>query len=161
MAKGKMQDLRPKTGTPLYSLVLFTSQSMGEVMLASVRLWSGNPDIHLWNPECWKHQAELRKLQLQQMNLLVNNLDISKPLIVAGDFNVPQGDKIFSLLPNTLCDSFDAQGRDIGNTVMNDMPLMRFDQIWVSRDFKIIQSFTVKSSVSDHRMVISDVQISR
>ena len=161
MAKGKMQNLRPKTGTPFYSLVLLTSQSRGEVVLASVRLWSGNPDINLWNPECWRHQAKLRKLQLQQMSLLVKNLDTSKPLIVAGDFNVPQGDKIFSLLPNILYDSFSAQGRGIGNTVMNDMPLMRFDQIWISRDFKIIQSFAVKSSISDHRMVISDVQISR
>jgi endonuclease/exonuclease/phosphatase (EEP) superfamily protein YafD len=104
---------------------------------------------------------EIRKQQLKQINSFIHNLDASKPLIVAGDFNVPQGDKVFALLPDNLYDSFSVQGRGIGNTVMNDMPLMRFDQIWVSRDFKIIQSFAVKSSVSDHRMVISDVQISK
>jgi endonuclease/exonuclease/phosphatase (EEP) superfamily protein YafD len=161
MAKGKIKDLRSKTGTPFYSLALLTSQGVGEVVLASVRLWSGNPDINLWNPKCWENHMEIRKQQLKQINSFIHNLDASKPLIVAGDFNVPQGDKVFALLPDNLYDSFSVQGRGIGNTVMNDMPLMRFDQIWVSRDFKIIQSFAVKSSVSDHRMVISDVQISK
>ena len=83
----------------------------------------------------------------------------SGPLIVAGDFNAPQGDKIFSLLPNTLYDTFRAQGRGIGNTIINDMPMLRIDQIWVSRDFETVQSFTVRSKVSDHRIVVSDVRM--
>ena len=86
-------------------------------------------------------------------------LDTTKPLIVAGDFNAPPRDKIFSILPETLYDSFRAQGRGIGNTIANDMPVLRIDQIWVSHEFTTIQSFVVKNSASDHRMVISDVKI--
>ncbi len=161
IVKGKLQDLRPKTGIPFYSLVLSVAPNMGEAMLASVRLLSGNPDMNIWSPGYWRRQAKSREFQLQQMSLFAKNLDSSRPMIVAGDFSVPQGDKVFCLLPKTLDDSFAMRGRGVGNTVINDAPLLRFDQIWVSRDFKTIQSFAVKSSISDHRMVISDVRRSR
>jgi endonuclease/exonuclease/phosphatase family metal-dependent hydrolase len=95
------------------------------------------------------------------MEQLVAMLDTTKPIIVAGDFNAPPGDKIFNLLPDTLYDSFRAQGRGIGNTIANDMPLLRIDQIWVSHEFTTLQSFAVKNGVSDHRMVISDVRMKR
>ncbi|HNS32222.1 MAG TPA: hypothetical protein PKN36_04520 [bacterium] len=45
----------------------------------------------------------------------------------------------------------------VGNTILNDIPLLRIDQIWVSMNFRTLQSFAVKSSISDHKMVVSDI----
>jgi vancomycin resistance protein VanJ len=159
--RGNLQSLRPQGMPPFFSLAVSLSPDIGEVILISLRLWPGIPEVELWDPQCWRSQTKLRLAQLQQMRQLVALLDTTKPLIVAGDFNAPQGDKIFSLLPDTLYDSFRAQGRGIGNTIVNDMPLVRIDQIWVSREFDTLQSFAVKSGVSDHRMVITDVKIKR
>jgi endonuclease/exonuclease/phosphatase family metal-dependent hydrolase len=47
----------------------------------------------------------------------------------------------------------------MGNTILNDIPVLRIDQIWVSRDFETVQSFAVRSNVSDHRIVVSDIRI--
>lgn len=159
--KGNLQSIGAQEGLPFFSLAVSTSPDVGEVVLASVHLWPGIPEIELWDPRCWRSQTRLRLSQLRQMRRLVSQMDAAKPLMVAGDFNAPQGDKIFSLLPATLYDSFLAQGRGIGNTVTNNMPLVRIDQIWVSREFETLQSFAVKSSASDHRMVISDVRMTR
>jgi endonuclease/exonuclease/phosphatase (EEP) superfamily protein YafD len=77
--------------------------------------------------------------------------------IVAGDFNAPQGDKIFSLLGPRMSDTFAAAGRGLGNTLLNDRPVLRIDQIWVSDEFAVLQAFAHKSSASDHRLVVADV----
>ncbi len=159
--KGKLQSLHHQKGISFFSLGVTTLPSVGEVILVSLRLWPSIAAIELWDPHYWRSQTRLRLAQLQQMEQLVAILDITKPIIVAGDFNAPPGDKVFNLLPDTLYDSFHAQGRGIGNTIANDMPLLRIDQIWVSREFTTLQSFAVKNSVSDHRMVISDVKIKK
>lgn len=159
IGRGDLRNLRTECGTPFYSLALLTSPGFGKVRVVSLRLWTNNPRIDLWNPGCWKNQRELRERQLQQMmQIMVDQID-SGPLVIAGDFNAPQGDKVFSLLPDTLYDTFGAQGRGMGNTIINNIPLLRIDQIWVSRDFETVQSFAVRSNVSDHRIVVSDVRM--
>ena len=157
--RGNLQSLHPQKGTPFFSLGVSSLPGVGEVILVSLRLYPSIASFELWDPHCWRSQASLRLAQLQQMEQLTARLDTTKPIIVAGDFNAPPGDKIFNLLPCKLYDSFRAQGRGIGNTITSDMPLLRIDQIWVSHDFATLQSFAVKNSVSDHRMVVSDVRI--
>jgi hypothetical protein len=161
VVKGNLQSLHPQEGMSFFSLGVFALPDVGEVILVSLRLFPGIAAIELWDHHCWRNQTRLRRAQLQQMEQLVAMLDTTKPIIVAGDFNAPPGDKIFNLLPDTLYDSFRAQGRGIGNTIANDMPLLRIDQIWVSHEFTTLQSFAVKNGVSDHRMVISDVRMKR
>jgi endonuclease/exonuclease/phosphatase (EEP) superfamily protein YafD len=159
--KGNLQPIRPEEIAPFFSLVSATLPDNSKVMLVSLRLLPGTPEVELWDPQCWKSQTRQRLAQLQQIKQLVASLATAEPLIVAGDFNAAQGDKVFSLLPTRLYDSFHAQGRGIGNTIVNDMPLLRIDQIWVSREFETLQSFAVKSRVSDHRMVVTDVSVRR
>lgn len=158
VAKGNLRSLSPEAVPPFFSLAVLRSPDIGDIQLVSLRLWTGIPCIELWNPQCWRRQRDLRLAQLKQMRQVVALLDSTQPLIIGGDFNAPQGDKVYSLLPDTLHDSFDAEGRGMGNTIMNDMPLMRIDQIWVSDGFETLQSFAVQSDVSDHRMVVSDVR---
>lgn len=91
------------------------------------------------------------------MSMIISTESLSESLIIAGDFNAPQGDRIFSHISGYLYDTFKEQGRGVGNTILNDIPVLRIDQIWVSRNFRTLQSFTVKSDISDHRMVVSDI----
>ena len=161
VVKGNLRSLHRPKGPPFFSLGVSTLPGVGEVILVSLRLYPSIASFELWDPRCWRSQTSLRLAQLQQMEQLVAMLDTTKPMIIAGDFNAPPDDKIFNLLPGKLYDSFRAQGRGIGNTIANDMPLLRIDQIWVSHEFTTLQSFAVKNSASDHRMVISDVRMKR
>jgi hypothetical protein len=149
----------PQDRMPLFTSVDLSLPEAGNVQVISVRLWPGSPRIDLWNPACWRSQREHRLRQSEEMTELASSLDDTVPTILAGDFNVPQGDKVFSLLPDTFTDTFRARGKGIGNTILNDAPVLRIDQIWVSRHFETIQSFAVKSRASDHRMVVTDVRV--
>jgi endonuclease/exonuclease/phosphatase (EEP) superfamily protein YafD len=96
---------------------------------------------------------------MNQMRGIVKSIQFNGPVIVGGDFNVPQGDGVFSLLRPGLRDTFRAEGRGLGNTIPQEFPLVRIDQIWVSGDFEILQSFCRRSKISDHRPVITDVRV--
>lgn len=152
--------LTPVESTPrslFYSHAIAHLPGWGDIHLVSLRLLTGNVRVDLWNPACWKIHVRHRRAQLDQIRQIAARLPATGPLIVAGDFNAPQGDKIFSFLPHFLQDTFSESGKGIGNTLMNDFPVLRIDQIWSSRDLPALQSFTRQGIVSDHRMVVSDV----
>ncbi|MFA7160022.1 MAG: endonuclease/exonuclease/phosphatase family protein, partial [Kiritimatiellia bacterium] len=111
VVRGNLESLHPQQGTSFFSLGTSTLPGIGEVILVSLRLYPGIASFELWDPDCWKRQADQHLAQLQQMEQLAARLDTTKPIIVAGDFNAPPGDKIFKLLPYKLYDSFRAQGR--------------------------------------------------
>ena len=48
-------------------------------------------------------------------------------------------------------------GRGWCNTIVNEIPFARIDQIWVSDDFQVHSLRVVKTMHSDHRMVICDL----
>ncbi len=127
------------------------------ITLVSLRLLPVELRLDLWKPACWRAHRDHRREQVRQVQSIASGLAEAKSLIVAGDFNAPQGDRVFRFLPAGLRDSFAMGGRGIGNTVLNDIPVLRIDQIWVSRDFRVVQSFVLRSAISDHRMVVSDV----
>lgn len=136
---------------------ILTTPTFGKIQLVSLRLKPSMPRIDLWNPKCWIEQKRTREIQLEQINGLLGILDTTMPTIIGGDFNVPQGDPVFSVLRRHFYDAYRSGGRGIGNTILNDFPVLRIDQIWLSKDFETIQSFVQKSSVSDHRMVVCDI----
>ena len=146
---------------PFFSILRAEAPGAGEVDIVSAHLYTSDPRTDFWNPACWREQRRARKRQLGQMRTLAACLTPPAPVIVAGDFNVPQGDRIFSLLPAGFRDTFAEQGRGLGNTALNDLPLLRIDQLWVSGDFETVRSFAVRSRVSDHRMVVSDIRVTR
>jgi vancomycin resistance protein VanJ len=79
------------------------------------------------------------------------------PLIVGGDFNAPAGDRIYRALPPRLRSTFRDGGKGWGNTVLNDFPIARIDQIWASDHFRTATVVARKTVNSDHRMVICDL----
>jgi hypothetical protein len=127
--------------------------------VGSLRLATSDPRIDLWNPSCWFSQTAMRKKQLSQIAQIETNLPESIPLILGGDFNVPQGDKIFRILEERFNDSFDGAARGWGNTIIADLPLLRIDQIWTTRELKSVNAYTKKSAHTDHRIYMVDFRL--
>lgn len=131
-----------------------------EVNVFSLRLLPAVFRFDLWSPACWRAQTanrRARRAMLQAIARRMNALPINEAIILGGDFNAPQGDAVFRELKPRLRDAFKEAGRGWGNTIINDFPVLRIDQIWISRHFQA-QSVSAHSTAnSDHRLVICDL----
>jgi vancomycin resistance protein VanJ len=118
--------------------------------------------LDLWSGDCWREQAEnrrKRRAQLRAISDRIARIPANIPVILGGDFNAPQGDAVFRLLRPTLHDAFGEAGRGWGNTIVNDYPFLRIDQIWVSHHLRAIDVAARKTVHSDHRMVVCDLTV--
>lgn len=122
-----------------------------DYQVVSLRLKTSNPRFDLWNIDCWLSQQKIRQFQRKQLTKINSKLNYSLPTIIGGDFNVPQQDKIFSLLEDRLHDSFTQCGVGLGNTILSDLPVLRVDQIWLSKQLKCVNGLTQTIASSDHR----------
>jgi endonuclease/exonuclease/phosphatase (EEP) superfamily protein YafD len=132
-----------------------------EAEVISLRLTPALVRTDLWSPDCWRAQRENRQVRREQVRAIaaqIAALSPDTPLIVGGDFNAPAGDAIFRLLRPRLRDTFRQTGTGWGNTILNDIPLQRIDQIWVSDGFRAAGVVARKTRNSDHRMVIADLR---
>ncbi|MDX9752432.1 MAG: endonuclease/exonuclease/phosphatase family protein [bacterium] len=114
----------------------------------------------LWSPSCWAEHAVDREKQSQQLLQVMAWITATvpgQPLIMGGDFNAPAGDGLYTILQPAFRDTFRHAGLGWGNTILNQYPIARFDQIWVSGDFKPLATVARKAVDSDHRLVISDL----
>jgi endonuclease/exonuclease/phosphatase (EEP) superfamily protein YafD len=130
------------------------------IEVISARLSPYDPTIDLWSPSCWRSQLDVRRQQRDQMEWLVRQLDsIPKdvPVIVGGDFNAPGRDALFRHLRPRLHDAFHEGGVGWGDTLINEFPFIRIDQIWVSDHFRAASMVSHRTEHSDHRMVICDL----
>jgi endonuclease/exonuclease/phosphatase (EEP) superfamily protein YafD len=130
-----------------------------EIEVLSVRLMTPPLRVDLWSPSCWKAYRQNRQIQRIQMHALHQQLSTvpkNRAVIVGGDFNAPQGDAVFRVLRPRLQDSFTRGGRGWGNTITNEFPVLRIDQIWVSDALqpRIVRSR--KTHNSDHQAVVAD-----
>ena len=81
--------------------------------------------------------------------------------MIGGDFNAPGGDQIYQTMAPRFRDSWAVAGRGWGKTSLNEYPIHRIDQIWITDDFKPVNVTARKSEGSDHRMVICDLWLNR
>ncbi len=136
--------------------------SGAEVEVLSLRLVPPPFSLDLWLPECWSDYAESRRKRRAQLQRILAQLDAvapDVPVIVGGDFNAPPGDAIFRLLRPRFADAFWSGGIGWGNTITNDRPVVRIDQVWTSDHFQPIAVFARKTLNSDHRMVVCDLRV--
>lgn len=133
-----------------------------QVEVVTLRLSRNQKLWKLWKPSVWREQVASRERQLSQMGTILENasyLKEGRPLIMAGDFNVPQGDGVLEAIEPYLTDAFAEIGRGLGNTFPNDAPLVRIDQVWVSQHFTLVDAFVVPSKASDHRILVVDTMV--
>lgn len=133
-----------------------------ELEVFSTRLTPGVFRLDLWSPGCWKEQTENRRKRREQIGRIVDRIDSIPdeiPVILGGDFNAPQGDAVFRQLRPRLRDSFKVTGRGWGNTITNEYPFLRIDQIWVSQGLRVRNVMALKTDHSDHRIVVCDLAL--
>jgi len=132
------------------------------VEVFAVRLHPYDIRADVWTPDCWIEQVRNRKLQREQFKWLareVEKVPADVPVILGGDFNLPAGDKLFRLLPARIRDTFAESGHGWGDSLVNDFPFIRIDQIWCDDHFKPISTDVHRTANSDHRMVVCDLMV--
>jgi vancomycin resistance protein VanJ len=152
-------DLPPEE-TIFFTHATVRTKSGREVEVFSARLLPSVLRFDIWSPSAWREYADNRHARMEQMRIMatrINAVPTNRPIILAGDFNAPQGDAIFHLLRPRLRDAFGEAGRGWGNTIVNDYPLLRIDQIWISKELRAEVVFAQKTENSDHRAVICDL----
>ena len=136
-----------------YAVVAQTPQGT----IASVRLTPSILRVDFWSPECWKAHTENRQARRAELRAVVEQLPRSGALLVGGDLNAPAGDGVFSELSALkMQDAWPLAGLGWGNTIANDLPIHRIDQLWL-REHAPRALIAVKTQNSDHRMLICDL----
>jgi endonuclease/exonuclease/phosphatase (EEP) superfamily protein YafD len=132
------------------------------VNVISLRLFPCPVRLDLWRPRCWqvyRKDRQARRRQLETIARYVATIPDDEPIIFGGDFNAPAGDAVFRLLESRLADSFLAAGRGWGNTFMSGLPVLRIDQIWISRHVRPIAAYARGTQHWDHRMAVAELSL--
>ena len=135
-----------------------------QVAVICLRLWPYDLRADVWTPDCWRTQADVRHRQRELLNWLVMRMagiPRNLPLIVGGDFNLAGNDALLRLLQPRLHDSFLTAGTGLGNTLINELPFVRIDQLWVNDHIPPLQVRVQRTQNSDHRLVVADLIIRR
>ncbi len=128
-----------------------------ELSIYSIRLQPPQIDMNILNAECWaahNNDRVSRREQLQRAVDEYRELPEDQVVLFGGDFNVTAHDGSLGPLRTRLRDAFRTAGVGFGNTATNDLPLFRIDQLWHSPKLKPLLITAVKSSYSDHRIVV-------
>lgn len=130
-----------------------------QLRVVSLRLAPPVVRYDLWSPACWREQTAKRHQHAKQIDQLLEALidDIEDVAILGGDFNAAQHDRSTWPLREFAQDTFDVAGRGWGNTVLNTIPVLRFDQIWAGGRCQATATWAVRSEQSDHRLAVSDL----
>ena len=104
------------------------------------------------------------RTRLSQLPIIDQALDESqqsgRPYVLAGDFNNPPRGGFNRHLKARLTDSFAQAGLGSGFTFPAKLPVMRIDYLWLGRGTRARRSFTVPTKASDHRAVVTDIDVS-
>jgi endonuclease/exonuclease/phosphatase family metal-dependent hydrolase len=100
-------------------------------------------------------------LRSLQARILKEQLAASPyPVILTGDMNdVPNSYTYHTIVNDQLQDVFLQTGFGVGRTFNNLAPTLRIDYIFTSRDFKVRQFNRIAKNLSDHYMLVSDLQL--
>jgi endonuclease/exonuclease/phosphatase family metal-dependent hydrolase len=79
-------------------------------------------------------------------------------VIVGGDFNDVANSYAYNTIGKNLCNSFAEKGSGLGRTFSGISPTLRIDNIFASKQLKVLQYTCIKKKLSDHYSVIADLQ---
>lgn len=128
----------------------------------NLRLAPSFVSLDLWSPKVWRRQTDCRRRRCAQGQALADMIAAVRadtPLIVGGDFNAPAGEPLYDLLRPRLRDSFADGGVGWCNTITNEFPVLRIDQIWTSEHLRCDALVARRTQESDHRMVVCDLAV--
>lgn len=84
------------------------------------------------------------------------------PTVFTGDFNdVPNSYAYFTIKDDLFKDAFLEKGFGVGRTYNAISPTLRIDFIFTTKDFQVRQFNRVVKNLSDHYMLVADVQLAK
>lgn len=95
--------------------------------------------------------------RIKHVNQILENTKHKRPTIIAGDWNSTSDRQEVQLIKQFFNDSYKIAGNNKGYTFPGDLPQARIDYIFTSKDIEIIDSRIIKTKVSDHLPVITNV----
>lgn len=162
LARGKVKEIvLPPEERAHFVAARITTTSGKELDVVSLRLLPAVFRLDFWSRECRLAQSEnrrARRAMLQTIMRRVNSFASTRALILGGDFNAPQHDAVFRELSPQMHEAFAQSGRGFGNTITNDFPVLRIDQIWL-RGCDATATELRRTQYSDHRLVVCDVTL--
>ena len=136
--------------------------AMPRLRVVCMRLLLPSLRPRIWRPEVWSDGFEARRDREEQMRAVAaiarESLE-TMPVVVGGDFNAPAGDSLFRVLQPEFRDAYPEGGAGWPNTITNDTPMSRIDQVWVSRHFEVRGAWVARTVHSDHRAVVIDLRL--
>ena len=132
------------------------------VRVIATRLLLPYCEPDLWRPGAWRSAGGTYRARAEQMHAIRRYLaqtPAARPVIVGGDFNAPAGDRLVRALRPRLRDAYPERPIGLGNTIINEFPFSRIDQVWVSPDFGVHAVLARKTEHSDHRLVVCDLSL--
>ena len=164
VARGELSPKNAKNSrsSPFVSASLQLPGSEKTLQVICLRLRPCPVRFDLWSPRCWSVYNENRRERREQMKRVAKEVEAfaGRATICGGDFNAPPGDAVFRLLKPRMADTFPAAGRGWGRTFINEFPVIRIDQVWISKHFEVVNVFAKSTEHSDHRMVVCDLILS-
>jgi len=82
-----------------------------------------------------------------------------RPVIVAGDFNLPAGYADVRWAMSGLKDCFAENGYGWGKTVPSRLPVYRIDAVFAPRNARVYYCASLPTRFSDHRMVVTEISV--
>jgi vancomycin resistance protein VanJ len=162
IARGQLQP--SSNQTPVSMAATLTLPDGKQVELVCLRLSPPVVRYDLWSPGAWSEHAASRRKHRDETTAIANALtaiSTQRPILMGGDCNSPAGDgalQAWSMLG--IRDAFQDAGRGWGDTVLNQFPVLRFDQLWSSDEVAPLAVWAVRTDYSDHRMVVGDFLLS-
>ena len=130
----------------------------GVIDLSNVHLKNCLPSSRLWRKSERTDLTHARIFNRRLLRSFFAEYDKDgkqPPRVVAGEFATPPGDDIFRPLRDAgLQDAYSASGKGWGNTFTTGVPYLRPNQIWMSPGLILLETKTIVSEHSDHRIVI-------
>lgn len=133
-----------------------------ELLVVSVHLLQPVLRWDFWSPKTWREATEVNAVRVAQMDgvaTLVATHPEAHAVLVGGDFNTPGGDALYRALQPRLHDAFRQAGAGWPNTIVNDVPMSRIDQLWLSEALRATWLRVHRTQNSDHRMVMAEVAV--
>jgi endonuclease/exonuclease/phosphatase (EEP) superfamily protein YafD len=100
-----------------------------------------------------KHAFIKRALQSETVAAFIRNSPYS--VILAGDFNDTPVSYSYRRIANELDDTFVDEGKGLGQTHAQMLPMLRIDYIFHSKTLQTIEHKTIDKDYSDHFPVIA------
>ncbi len=102
-----------------------------------------------------EYNVQLRRLQIEGAARIATQEPL--PIILAGDFNLPDLSQVFLANLGGFQDGFEVAGSGFGYTYPQKFPWMRLDRILASQEFDFVSFDVGCEGLSDHRCVIAEL----